>query len=100
MFTAGMVMLFSALMVFFRDIEFLLGVVLTGLVLPDADRLRVRERPERPRAASALNPMLPFVNAYRDVLYDGDVPAALPAGRVRADRHRHARRLLRAPSTA
>ena len=28
MFTAGMVMLFSALMVFFRDIEFLLGVML------------------------------------------------------------------------
>jgi lipopolysaccharide transport system permease protein len=74
MFTIGMVMLFSALTVFFRDIEFLLGVVLQAWFFLTPIVYSFSSVPERFVRFFRLNPMLPFVNAYRDALYYGRFP--------------------------
>jgi lipopolysaccharide transport system permease protein len=74
MFTVGMVMLFSALMVFFRDIEFLLGVTLQAWFFLTPIVYEFDDVPHHLARFTQFNPMLPFVNAYRDSLYDGDFP--------------------------
>ncbi|MDX6542266.1 MAG: lipopolysaccharide transport system permease protein [Gaiellales bacterium] len=74
MFTTGMVMLFSALMVFFRDIEFLLGVILQAWFFLTPIVYEFSSVPSRLARFTRFNPMLPFVNAYRDSLYDGRFP--------------------------
>ena len=74
MFTAGMVMLFSALMVFFRDIEFLLGVILQAWFFLTPIVYEFASIPANLARFVRFNPMLPFVNAYRDGLYYGDFP--------------------------
>jgi ABC-2 type transport system permease protein len=74
LFTAGGVMLFSALMVFFRDVEFLLGVVLQAWFFLTPIVYQLDALPSRYATVLRLNPMLPFVNAYRNCLYDGDFP--------------------------
>ena len=66
MFTAGSVMLFSALMVFFRDVEFLLGVVLQAWFFLTPVVYEFGSLPERYSRFTRFNPMLPFINAYRD----------------------------------
>jgi lipopolysaccharide transport system permease protein len=74
MFTIGMVMLFSALMVFFRDIEFLLGVTLQAWFFLTPIVYEFDAVPHHLARFIRFNPMLPFVNAYRDALYDGQFP--------------------------
>jgi lipopolysaccharide transport system permease protein len=74
MFTAGMVMLFSVLMVFFRDIEFLLGVALQAWFFLTPVVYEFDAVPERLARFTRFNPMLPYVNSYRDALYDGRFP--------------------------
>ncbi len=74
MFTAGMVMLFSVLMVFFRDIEFLLGVTLQAWFFLTPIVYAFDSVPHHIARFARFNPMLPFVNAYRDGLYDGEFP--------------------------
>jgi lipopolysaccharide transport system permease protein len=74
MFTAGMVMLFSALMVFFRDIEFLLGVILQAWFFLTPVVYQFESVPSQLARFTRFNPMLPFVNSYRDSLYDGNFP--------------------------
>jgi lipopolysaccharide transport system permease protein len=74
MFTTGMVMLFSVLMVFFRDIEFLIGVVLQAWFFLTPVVYQFSSIPARFERFFRFNPMLPFVNAYRDSLYDGQFP--------------------------
>ena len=74
MFTAGMVMLFSALMVFFRDIEFLIGVVLQAWFFLTPIVYQFSSIPANLARIVRFNPMLPFVNAYRDGLYYGVFP--------------------------
>ena len=74
MFTTGMVMLFSALMVFFRDIEFLLGVTLQAWFFLTPIVYQFSSVPDRFAQFFRFNPMLPFVNSYRDSLYDGQFP--------------------------
>jgi lipopolysaccharide transport system permease protein len=74
MFTTGAVMLFSALMVFFRDIEFLIGVVLQAWFFLTPVVYEFSSVPARLARIMQLNPMLPFINSYRDCLYDGQFP--------------------------
>ena len=74
MFTTGMVMLFSALMVFFRDIEFLLGVTLQAWFFLTPIVYTFASVPAHLARFLRFNPMFPFVNAYRDALYDGRFP--------------------------
>jgi lipopolysaccharide transport system permease protein len=71
-FTAGLVVLLSAVTVYFRDIEFLLGLVLSAwfYVVPiiySLDNIpnhMLRRWLER-------DPIVPFINAFRDTLYYG-----------------------------
>jgi ABC-2 type transport system permease protein len=70
-FTTALAMLLSAAMVYFRDVEFLIGIVLTAwfFVVPviysfdNIDNPTVRRWMER-------DPVVPFINAYRDVVFD------------------------------
>jgi lipopolysaccharide transport system permease protein len=74
MFTTGMVMLFSVLMVFFRDIEFLLSVILQAWFFLTPVVYEFQSVPAHLARFTRFNPMLPFVNADRDSLYDGQFP--------------------------
>ena len=71
LFAAGLAMLLSVVMVYFRDIEFLIGILLnvwfyaTPIVYP------LSRLPERFRPWINANPMTPFTNAFRQVLLDG-----------------------------
>lgn len=79
--TAGLASLLSVAMVYFRDIEFLLGIGLTAWFFLTPIVYRAEDVPERFAAIFRVNPILPYVEATRDALYDGVVP---PAGRIAA----------------
>jgi lipopolysaccharide transport system permease protein len=69
-FTAAIAMLLSAAMVYFRDVEFLIGIALTAwfYVVPviysfdNIDNVMLRRWMER-------DPVVPFINAYRNVVF-------------------------------
>jgi ABC-2 type transport system permease protein len=69
-FALGLTLLISAATVYFRDIEFLLGLVLmawfflTPVVFPSSIY------PQRYAWVFRLNPMTPFIDAYREAIYD------------------------------
>ena len=80
MFTTGAVMLFSALMVFFRDVEFLLGIMLQAWFFLTPVVYSFESIPSNYAKYFRFNPMLPFVNAYRDGLYLGRFPPLFRLG--------------------
>ena len=69
-FTSALAMLLSAAMVYFRDVEFLIGIALTAWfygvpVIYSFSLIKnptVREWMER-------DPVVPFINAYRQVVF-------------------------------
>ena len=70
----GMAFFASAITVYFRDMEHILGIVLMAWqyltpVLYDYEMV-----PERFRLIFSLNPMTPVISAYRDILYYSKVP--------------------------
>ncbi len=70
----GMAFLVSAVTVYFRDMEHILGIVLMAWqyltpVLYDYEMV-----PEQFRSIFNLNPMTPVIGAYRDILYYSKVP--------------------------
>lgn len=73
-FTAGFGMIMGAAMTFFRDMQFLWGVIsmlwmyLTPLFYP------ISIIPREVRAVLDYNPMLHFVNAVRTIVLEGTVP--------------------------
>jgi lipopolysaccharide transport system permease protein len=78
--TAGLVMLLAALNVYFRDVEFLSGVVLTVLfyLTPVVYTLSfVEERSPRFALWIGRNPLTPFTEAFRTAIYYKAVPATL-----------------------
>jgi ABC-2 type transport system permease protein len=83
MFVVGLGLMFSVVNVYFRDVQYLIGIVLqiwfyaTPIVYPITvvrDALK-----DSPGAFTLykLNPMVRFVEAYRDCLYDLRFPALL-----------------------
>jgi len=72
---AGLAMILSVLLVYFRDVEFLLGLLLTAWFFMTPIVYQFSTVPEHLQPYFRLNPVLPFVNAYRDVLVDADVPS-------------------------
>ena len=78
MLALGLTMLVSALTVYFRDLEHILGIVsmawmyATPICYPAS--LVVEKLPERFVFLYNLNPMTPIVEAYRAVLYEGGIP--------------------------
>ena len=70
----GLTMLVSAVTVFLRDVEFVLGIIMMAWqflspVMYGADMV-----PEELQGLFALNPMTPILIAYRDVFYYKQVP--------------------------
>ncbi len=78
--TAGLVMLIAALNVYFRDVEFLSGVILTVLfyLTPVVYTIQFVHA-QSPRVALwiARNPLTPFTEAFRSAIYYREVPATL-----------------------
>ncbi len=73
----GMAFLVSAVTVYLRDMEHILGIVLMAWqyltpVLYDYEMV-----PEQFRIIFSLNPMTPVISAYRDILYYSKVPNLL-----------------------
>jgi lipopolysaccharide transport system permease protein len=72
----GLSMVLSALTVYFRDIEFLLGLLLTAWFFLTPVVYQYDKVPPHLQEWLRLNPVLPFVNAFRDVLVYDRAPSA------------------------
>lgn len=68
-------MISSAVTVYLRDIEYILGIVTMAWQFLTPVMYSVDAIPERIRTAFNLNPMTPVIIAYRDILYYKKVPA-------------------------
>ena len=70
----GGAMLTSALTVYFRDLEYILGILMMAWMYFTPVVYSMEMVPERLRPLFNLNPMTPVINAYRDVLYYKQIP--------------------------
>lgn len=70
----GGAMLTSALTVYFRDLEYILGIITMAWMYLTPIMYSVDIVPERLRPIFYMNPMTPIIVAYRDVLYYGKIP--------------------------
>ena len=73
-FSMGIAIFFSAFTVYFRDLEYILGIIsmawmyMTPVMYPD-DKV-----PEKYRVLFNLNPMTSIIKIYRDILYYKQIP--------------------------
>ncbi len=70
----GGAMLTSALTVYFRDLEYILGILTMAWMYFTPVVYSLEMVPEKLRPLMNLNPMTPIITGYRDVLYSGQVP--------------------------
>ncbi len=76
----GMALISSAVTVYFRDLEHILGIVtmawtyLTPIMYPVEQILEHPSVPEWFKKVYMLNPMAPIIQAYRDILYHAQIP--------------------------
>lgn len=70
----GIAMLTSALTVFFRDLEYILGIITMAWMYMTPVMYDVDMIPEQYVTFFQLNPMTPIIIAYRDILYYKQVP--------------------------
>jgi len=70
----GMAMLSSAISVYIRDLEYILGIVTMAWQFLSPVMYSVEQVPEEARAIFYANPMTPIIIAYRDILYYGRAP--------------------------
>ena len=70
----GGALLTSGLTVYFRDLEYILGIITMAWMYLTPIMYSVDIVPERLRPLFNLNPMTPIIVAYRDILYYGRVP--------------------------
>ena len=70
----GMTLIFSALDVFFRDLEHILGIVVMAWMYLTPIMYKAEQVPEQFRSLFYMNPMTPIVIAYRDILYYKQTP--------------------------
>jgi lipopolysaccharide transport system permease protein len=78
--TAGLVMLLAALNVYFRDVEFLSGIILTVLfyLTPVVYTLQfVRTQSAQVELWVGRNPLTPFTEAFRTAIYYREVPVTI-----------------------
>ncbi len=71
----GLTLLVSGITVYFRDMQFLLNIVLMAWQFLSPVMYSVDMVPEQFRGIFNLNPMTPIIVAYRDVLYYKQAPA-------------------------
>ena len=74
MIVLGLVFIFSALTVYFRDIAHILGIVTMAWQFLTPVMYPVEIVPKEYLTIFNLNPMTPIILAYRDILYYGKVP--------------------------
>lgn len=72
--TLGLTLIFSALMVYFRDLEHILGIVTMVWQFLCPIMYPVSMVPESYLRLYDLNPMVTIIIAYRDILYYGKAP--------------------------
>ncbi len=77
MFVFGVGLVLSVLNVYFRDIQHLVAILLQMWFYATPIVYSVEQVPERWRGLYELNPMVRFVEAYRDCLYDLRLPTLL-----------------------
>lgn len=70
----SMTMMFSAITVYLRDMEYLLGIITMAWQFLSPVMYSVDQVPEQMLWLFNLNPMTPVIVAYRDILYYGKVP--------------------------
>lgn len=70
----GMAMLSSAITVYIRDLEYILGIITMAWQFLSPVMYSVDQVPEEVRGIFFANPMTPIIVAYRDILYYGEVP--------------------------
>ncbi len=70
----GMALLFSALNVFFRDLEHILNIIVMAWMYLTPIMYQVEQVPEKYLKIFYLNPMTSIIIAYRDILYYKKVP--------------------------
>ncbi|EOS21305.1 hypothetical protein C804_06035 [Lachnospiraceae bacterium A4] len=70
----GITFLASALTVYFRDLEHILGIVSMAWMYLTPVLYSIDMVPEEYTVIAKLNPMTPITIAYRDILYYGQVP--------------------------
>ena len=70
----GITMIASAITVYFRDMEFILGIFMMAWQYLTPVMYSVDIVPERLRGLFMLNPMTPITIAYRDILYYAKAP--------------------------
>ncbi|CAN5233209.1 ABC transporter permease [soil metagenome] len=73
-FMFGLALLLSSLNLFYRDVQFLLNLVLTLWFYLTPVIYATEFFPEHYRWIFKINPMSVFINAYRQVLLAGDLP--------------------------
>lgn len=70
----GITMLFSGLTVYFRDLEYILGIVSMVWMYMTPVLYSVEIIPEKYLPLFIINPMTPIITAYRDILYYKQIP--------------------------
>lgn len=70
----GMAMLSSAITVYIRDLEYILGIITMAWQFLSPVMYSLEQVPEDSRAIFYANPMTPVIVAYRDILYYGKAP--------------------------
>ncbi len=73
-FVLGLVLIFSALTVYFRDLEHILGIVTMAWMYLTPIIYSIDTVPERIRPWMYINPMTSVILSYRDILYWKQLP--------------------------
>ncbi|MCR5576082.1 MAG: ABC transporter permease [Oscillospiraceae bacterium] len=77
LFNLGMGFILSALYVFFRDVQYLWGVVTQLLLYLSAVFYSVDSFPARVQSLFLINPLYLFIRYFRTIVLDGTIPSAL-----------------------
>lgn len=70
----GLTMLVSAVTVFLRDVEYVLGIIIMAWQFLSPVMYGVDMVPDELQGVFAMNPMTPIMTAYRDIFYYKQVP--------------------------
>ncbi len=70
----GFTLIFSALTVYFRDLEYILGIITMAWMYLTPVLYSIDMVPEELKNILLMNPMSPIIIAYRDILYYRQVP--------------------------
>lgn len=82
LFTLGLSFLLSALTVYFRDLEHILGILIMGWFYATPIVYTIDMIPEKYLSIFNLNPMVQIMQVYRDILYYKQMPSFNGLGSV------------------